>query len=257
MRRGRMFWIKRRRATAGPIIAGANLFFGLARAPIRAISDAAQWQRWEIDCFARLHGDRFSASECGPSTVAAEELPGINLTVFLDNGTITAEMSAAAGVELRRAHDCVCPEFAGAWSHGDPHAGNFIYDQADQRARLIDFEVMHAPEIPAVARHADDVLVFLQDLVGRIPAERWLPCATAFVSAYGRPEVIKEVVDLLEAPPGFAWIWWIVRTNYRRPSELKRRFEALRRRLQSSALAAEQPGPPPRIFLTTTHSSTI
>lgn len=251
-----MFWIKRRRATAAGIIAGANVFFRLAHAPVRAIADVAKWQRWEIDCFARLHGDGFRAFESGPAAVAAEELPGVNLTVFLDDGTITPAMSAAAGRELRRAHECGCAEFSGPWSHGDPHAGNFIFEEAHQRARLIDFEVMHARELPAIERHADDLLVFLQDLVGRIRVDLWLPCALAFLSAYGRAEVRSVLLEKLSAPRGCARIWWIVRTNYLRPAELTRRLEALRGQLQSAAFSAALPDAPASEFLITTHSST-
>ncbi len=252
----RMFWIKRRRITARWVIAGANVFFRLARAPIRVIADVATWQRWEVDCFARLHGERFRAAVEGPSAVAAEELPGVNLTVFLDNGTITPAMAAAAGRELHRAHRCGCEEFAGPWSHGDPHAGNFIFEEAHQRARLIDFEVMHAPGLPAIERHADDLLVFLQDLVGRIRADLWMPCALAFLSAYGRPEVRSVLLGKLTAPRGIARVWWIVRTNYRSPADLRRRLEALRSALQSVALPAEELDAQPSEFLTATHSST-
>ena len=36
--------------------------------------------------------------------------------------------------------------------HGDPHAGNFMYDAESNRARLIDFEVMHHLSLPADER---------------------------------------------------------------------------------------------------------
>jgi hypothetical protein len=56
--------------------------------------------------------------------------------------------------------------------HGDPHMDNVIYDHATDRALLIDFEVIHDKSVPAGARHADDLLVFLQDLMGRVEPQK-------------------------------------------------------------------------------------
>ncbi|MEI9892688.1 MAG: hypothetical protein WDN28_01915 [Chthoniobacter sp.] len=185
-RDGRALWIKRRRWTARPIMACANRFFRLAGNPIRALDELAAWQRWEVDCFLQLHGGEYQAFAEGACTVAAEEVPGENLSHHLSRGTLTPRMLQAAARELRRAHEAECAVFLGPWSHGDPHAGNFVYDPATGRARLIDFEVMHHPTIRAEERHADDLLILLQDMVGRISAEQWMPGAHAFLAGYDR-----------------------------------------------------------------------
>lgn len=221
-------WIKRRRGLAGPIMACANQFFRVVGNPVRALDDCAVWQRWEVECFLALHGDRFRAFADGPRAVAAEEMPGVNLTQHLDTGTLTPAMLAAAAGELRRAHGRTCADFAGPWSHGDPHAGNFIYEAAGNRARLIDFEVQHHPTLTADERHTDDVLVFLQDMVGRISRELWLPSAQAFLAAYERPEIVARVRERLLPPRGIARVWWAVRTTFLAPAELERRIAALR-----------------------------
>ena len=228
IRDGRALWIKRRRAAAGPVMACANGFFRAVGNPVRALGDCAVWQRWEVECFLALHGDRFRAFADGPRAVAAEEMPGVNLSHHLGHGTLTPPMLAAAAAELRRAHGRTCAEFAGPWSHGDPHAGNFIYAAAENRARLIDFEVQHHRTLPAEERHADDVLVFLQDLVGRIAGGLWVPGARAFLAAYGRPEIVSRVRARLRAPRGMARVWWAVRTTYLAPAELERRLGELR-----------------------------
>jgi hypothetical protein len=227
-RDGRPVWIKQRNRMAAPIMACANRFFRLAGNPIRALDDLASWQRWEVDCFLRLHGDGFRAFADGPRSVAADEVPGTSLSKHLTAGTLNPRMLAAAARELRRAHEGSCPAFAGWWSHGDPHSGNFVYDAATDRARLIDFEVMHHPAILADERHADDLLIFLQDMVGRISAEQWLPSAQAFLAAYGRSEIVARLRDKLVVPRGVARVWWAVRTTYLAPAELRRRTEALR-----------------------------
>jgi aminoglycoside phosphotransferase (APT) family kinase protein len=137
-------------------------------------------------------------------------------------------MVAAAARELRRAHSQYCADFGGLWSHGDPHVGNFIYDEARGRARLIDFEVMHHPAMPAEERHADDLLVFIQDMVGRISGELWMPSAMAFLRAYEEPKIIALLRSRLVIPQGLARVWWAVRTTYMAPRELERRIAALR-----------------------------
>ena len=229
VRDGRAFWIKRRRWTARPIMACANRFFRLAGNPIHALTDVATWQRWEVDCFQRLHGERFEAFSIDPDGVVAEEVPGRNLPQHLEGGTLTPAMFAAAGKELHRAPEMVCPAFDGhAWSHGDPHAGNFVYEPTEDRARLIDFEVMHFPALSADERHADDLLIFLQDIAGRLSAERWVPYARAFLDAYARPEIVARLREKLVVPGGLARMWWAVRTTYLGTKELRRRMGELR-----------------------------
>ncbi len=230
-REGRPVWVKRRRRSAGPIMSCANHFFRLAGNPICAITDTAAWQRWEVDCFLRLHGGEFRAFADGARAVAAEEVPGKNLSQHLNEGTLTRRMLAAAALEMRRAHEGLCGTFQGRWSHGDPHAGNFVYEPQSDRARLIDFEVMHHPELPAEERHADDLLIFLQDLAGRLRTEEWLPSAQAFLTDYGRSEIVARLRRKLVVPGGLARVWWAVRTTYLAPGELMRRVVALRESL--------------------------
>jgi len=234
IRDGRPLWIKCRRRGATPVMACANRFFRLAGNPVLALTSPEAWQRWEVDCFLSLHGDAYRAFADGDRRVAAEELPGVNLTIHLDGGTITPPMVVAAARELRRAHAQYCADFRGPWSHGDPHLGNFIYDEATGRARLIDFEVMHHPEMPAEERHTDDALVFIQDMVGRISADLWMPCARAFLNAYGEQKIIDRLQAQLVIPRGLARLWWAVRTTFMPPKELERRIGELRKEMTKS-----------------------
>ncbi len=238
IRDGRQLWIKRRRRSAGLTLACANRFFRLAGNPVQAITDVAAWQRWEIDCFRSLHGGRYLAFADGPRTVAAEHVPGVSLAQHLDRATLVPAMTAAAARELRRCHDSSCALLGGGWSHGDPHAGNFLYDASEDRARLIDFEVRHEAALTPEERHADDLLVFLQDVVGRVSAGAWLPLATAFLHAYDRPEVVARLAPRLALPRGIPRIWWAVRTTYLPGAELAHRLELLRETLAASAFTA-------------------
>lgn len=241
VRGGRVFWLKRRRTTALPVLTGANLFFRLAGAPMRTLSALEQWLHWEADSFLGLHGQEgFQTFKDGERTIGAEELPGINVTLPLDNGALTPQIAAAVGREMHRAHHWYCPAFQGPWSHGDPHAGNFIYEPASDRARLIDFEVKHHVDIPARERHADDVLIFLQDIVGRIREEQWLPCAEAFLDGYGRPEIVDQALAQLHLPrAAMARLWWRVRTSFIPLPELTRRLQALHGRQEAPAFVTQ------------------
>src|SRR5439155_4610851 len=97
---------------------------------------------------------------------------------------------------------------------GDASMPNVIYDEKTNRARLIDFEIIYEKSLPATARHADDLLVFLLDIAGVVPKRQWLPFAISFVKTYGDADVIDELKERLVIPGGLARIWWNVRTNF-------------------------------------------
>ncbi|HEV7401771.1 MAG TPA: hypothetical protein VGO11_02550 [Chthoniobacteraceae bacterium] len=251
---GRSFWVKKRRLTAEVILRVANGFFAVAGAPLRAILPTSAWQQWEVECFIGLHGgEGFTAHVEGARAMSAEVLPGISLTDYLDTGRLTPSLAAAAGRELRRAHAWHSPGLGALWSHGDAHAGNFVLEEHELRARIIDFELTHLATLPANVRHADDVAGFLLDLVGRIAADRWLPCAIAFLEAYDRPEIVGALPGRLAWQRGglCALLWRRVQTGFLARCEYERRMAQL--------LAAEIFQPPaaqPSELVASTHSAT-
>jgi hypothetical protein len=223
----RMYWVKRRRPAAGTIIALANAFFRLAGNPVVILPNDSTWQTWERTCLELLHGDE-AAVHSDARGWWVSEFPGESVASHLARGAATSEMFSAAARELRRAHGLDCVDLRGAWSHGDPHSGNFIYDGATDRACLMDFEVRHDGALPPDARHADDLLVFLQDTLGRLPRAEWLEMAGVFVRTYDRPEITARLIERLAEPRGLARLWWAVRTTYLAPRELSLRLAALR-----------------------------
>lgn len=226
-REGRRVVVKQRRRGAGMVMRFANAFFRAAQNPVEALASRDAWRNWEVDCFRRLHGPRFSAGIDENGSAWVEVLPGESLDAKLSDGTLGAEMLRAAGVELRRAHREECPHYGTWWSHGDPHSGNFLYDAQSGRARLIDFEVRHLRSLSAEDRHADDVLVLLQDVCGRCPAESWRSFAAALLEGYGEPEVTARLRGRTRIPGGIPRIWWAVRTTWMRRPELERRMSEL------------------------------
>src|SRR6266581_8602775 len=139
-----------------------------------------------------LNGDRFRVTSVA-RTVCADKLPGESLWEHMNRGTLTQQMLEAAGREFFRAHLLWSDEFGGPWSHGDASMTNVIYNEKTGRARLIDFEIRHEKSLPVTARHADDLLVFLLDLVGRVSSRQWIKFAICFLRAYGDATVMREL----------------------------------------------------------------
>ena len=219
---------KRRRPAAWLVMRVANAFFRLARNPVEAIADDEEWRAWEVDCFRLLHGPEFTAVCARDGHPSVSVLPGRDLSQDLAAGMLRPAHLAAAGAELRRAHRLHSRHHGAAWSHGDPHTGNFLFDAKTGRARLVDFEMRHHRELSEARRHADDLLVMLQDVCGRCARDEWLPLATAFLEGYGRGEIIASLAGLLRVPRGIPRVWWAVRTSWMRRAELARRMDALR-----------------------------
>jgi len=228
VRRGRRVVIKRRNGYGEQLADLANLYFRMASIPIRFWAKSEDFQRWEVECFKMLNGDRFRAWASHDKTVCADKLPGKSLWEHLEQRRLTREMVEAAGHEFRRAHQLRSHEFRGPWSHGDAGANNVIYDDKTDRARLIDFEIVHDKSLPAKSRQADDLLVFLLDLIAVAPNPQWLTLSLSFLNAYGNTAVICELEDELAVPNGMAWIWWGVRTSFANPAKVKRRLEKIR-----------------------------
>ena len=232
VRDGRALLVKRRRLGSGTLAQTANLFFRAARHPVFVWADAGAWQRWEVNAFNLLHANRYCAFPKGARTVCADILPGQSLAEHFVNGTFESSMLDAAGLELRRAHRLHSAYFNGPWSHGDPNLANFLFSKQEQHARLIDFEVVHQRWMPAMARHVEDVLSFLQDLLGCAPRGTWLPSAQRFLDAYGCDQTMRAALrERLLLPKGVPRVWWWIRTNYVPPGAIQRRLERLRETL--------------------------
>jgi tRNA A-37 threonylcarbamoyl transferase component Bud32 len=228
VRRGRRVVIKQRNGHSEQLADLANLYFRMAGIPIRFWARAKDWRHWEVECFKMLNGDRFRTWVCGDKTVCADKLPGKSLWEHLEEGTLTRQTVEAAGHEFRRAHQFWSEEFRGAWSHGDAGTNNVIYDEKTGRARFIDFEIIHDKSLAAKSRHADDLLVFLLDVIAVAPNPQWLALSLSFLNAYANAAVISELQNQLALPSGMAWIWWGVRTSFANPVKVKRRLEKIR-----------------------------
>ena len=227
VRGGRRLVIKRRTVYSEPLAELANVYFRMAGIPIRFWAKIADWRRWEVNCFNMLNGDCFHAGASGANTICADKLPGRSLSDHLKDGTLTREMMEAAGKELRRAHQLWSDEFRAPWSHGDAGTNNVLFDESTGLARLIDFEIIHDKSLSTKLRHADDLLVFVLDLLALAPNRQWFHLVLAFLNAYDNAPVLAQLKHQLAFPGGIAWIWWGVRTSFANPAKVKRRLQRI------------------------------
>jgi len=158
------------------------------------------------------------------------------------NGTFEYAMLEAAGLELRRTHQLHSAFFGGAWSHGDPNLANFLFSTHECHARLIDFEVVHEQRLPAMTRHIEDVLSFLQDLLGCAPKGTWLTSAQLFLDAYGCDQPFRDALRArLRLPRGIPRVWWWIRTNYVPLNVIRRRLNRLAEALEPKPAGISRP----------------
>jgi hypothetical protein len=225
--RGKPVIVKRRNAFGRMIIPVANGFFRVAGAPIEFWPMLSEWHRWEVKTYRRLNPG-FKVKSWKDGVLIEEAVPGESMWTHLKNGTLTRHMLMAAGAELRRAHGMWSDPHQGRWSHGDAAMCNFIFDPIADRARLIDFELVHHLWLPAVERQADDLLAFLLDLIGSASNRRWLVMAMCFVRSYGDREVIAELEKRLVPAIGMGRFWRKVRTNFADSRKVNPRLETLR-----------------------------
>jgi hypothetical protein len=223
----RLMWVKRRQLGSGVIALFANLFFFLARARIHLWIDLKKWQSWEVACFRLLYGKTLEVFPEGRRSVCVGVLPGRSVRDWVIESTFAIPAIQAAGRELRRAHRLWSNELGDYWSHGDPHLENLLYDLQTDQVRLIDFELIHNKSVSAPKRHADDLLVFLQDLMSCVPAEQWVPFSLALIEAYNDSLVLAQVRKRLIVPRGWSAIWWKLRTDYVDWSVMCERIETL------------------------------
>jgi hypothetical protein len=224
---GRALWVKRRRLGMGAVIAAGNVFLRLSRSRIRMSASRARWRDWELASFRLLYPDRIAEPREG-GAIALEALPGEGLDRLAARGGLTPSVAEAAARELRRAHALVPPGGTGPWSHGDAHLKNVLHDAAGGRAWLIDFETRHEAGMAPEARHADDLLVFLLDLAGRVPEGEAETLSRAFLGAYGREDVLRALLERLRPPRGLERALWLSRSGHLPDARLRRWLEHLR-----------------------------
>jgi hypothetical protein len=195
---------------------------------------ADEWVDWEVHCARLLYPER-PAVQIGPGpSVIIPKVAGISLRQLLHRNEAGVNAFVAAARELRRVHQIPCSHYKAAWSHGDLHLDNVMYDPVAGRAVLIDFDTRHDFRVRQTQRHGDDLKVMLLELIG-FPDDQWRHPATALIEEYREASVLDELGRQLVIPRGFAKILWHTRTNCPSTRQLEQRLQSLRTIIQRVA----------------------
>lgn len=209
--------IKRRKAGRGWLIWAGNLFLRWSNSRIEMFPRTRDWQCWEYECYQWLYGG--GCDRLGKDTLLITPFVGQSIRDMIRANTVTNTVLKSVAIEFHRTHQL------DDWSHGDPHTGNVLWHEG--RARLIDFETRHRVGLPSVDRHADDLLVFLLDLIGRTPSDNWFEHSQVFLLAYNNLTVLRTLRRRLHKPTGFELILWKTRTNFLDSTILNMRINQL------------------------------
>lgn len=212
IREGVAGFVKARRRGTRVFYGPGNFFLRLSGSGIQMFGDLSEWQRHEISSFRLCHPNH-KAEVAGKRSVFLEALPGKTLRDLDRTGSLTHQAIQAAAVELRRAHSLCDPLNEGrAWSHGDPHLGNFLYDSERRRCHLIDFETAHLQSIDTAWRQADDLLTVCLELLGS--RKDGAEFASIFLASYGSGSTLQKLSSRLQRPKGFQRILWSSRSKH-------------------------------------------
>jgi hypothetical protein len=216
--------IKRRNIYSEQLADLANLYFRMSGIPIRFWSKAEDWRRWEVKCFRMLNGDRFRAFAYGAKTVCTDKLSLGTSERRHARGECWKRLERSFGARINSG----ATNLTARGHMAIRRRQMSFYNQKTGRARLIDFELVHHRSLSAKSRHADDLLVFLLDILAIASSRQWLPFALCFPNTYGDPIVLAELTNPLALPNGIAWIWWGVRTSFANPAKVKQRLERIK-----------------------------
>lgn len=195
---------KRRRLGRSWIIVFGNGFLKLSNSKILMFPSTRAWQQHETGCYLRLYGG--GCDIINQHTVRIHQFEGQSIRDLLCENAINTQIMQSIAQELRRVHQL------DGWSHGDLHTNNILWD--GQRIRFIDFETYHQKATTINERHADDLLVFLLDFMGRTPSNLWLSHCQVLIESYNNHNVLRQLHFRLNMPRGLELVLWKTRTNF-------------------------------------------
>lgn len=235
---GAAVFVKKRRFGGSVVIWFGNGFLSLAGSGICMFVRTRDWVAWEVQCARLLYPDR-AAVKSGPgNAVIMPEVRGVSLRQMLKGGDRNLKAFVSAARELRRVHRIQCDDFKAAWSHGDLHLDNILYDSNTDQTALIDFDTRHERGLSEILRHADDLKTMLLELLA-MPNDEWVEPANCFLREYGDTAVLNELNNQLLVPHGFAKMLWYTRTECSPTREIEHRFQQLEKIIHQ-VVAAER-----------------
>ena len=221
------YLFKRRKRGRSWIIIFGNIFLKLSNSKILMFPSTKAWQKHEYKSYLCLYGGGCEIVD--GDTLRIHPFEGQSIRDYLQEDAITTAMMTAFSHELRRVHQL------DNWSHGDLHTHNVLWD--GQRIRFIDFETYHQRAMTIHERHADDLLVFLLDFMGRCSSDNWLSHCQTLIASYNDHEVLQHLQDRLYMPRGLELVLWKTRTNYLPNHSLADRLNTLQQWIDNLLVA--------------------
>ncbi|AMV36345.1 hypothetical protein [Planctomyces sp. SH-PL62] len=156
---------KRRRWYSPWLIAPGNLYLRWLEAGVLVLPDHP-WRDWERAVHRRLYGIECEIDPQG--WLLLPLWPGVALDEHANDLTIPLRERlhaiATAVRALKQLHEIetrLLDGEIGRLSHGDATLRNVVYDRDSSRARWFDFDTVHEPSSPPIARRADDLRAVL------------------------------------------------------------------------------------------------
>jgi len=227
----KIYILKKRLNNLDWLVVLGNVFLRWSKSRIRMFPSVSAWKKWELYSYALLHGERYDSKDIGDRSILIEKLPGRDLRSLAAASKLNAEIVESSAKELLRAHDLFSEMLGEGWSHGDPHMANFIYDDVTKKCYLIDFETYHEKQYTQLQRQADDVLVLLLDMMGRVPGKYFAEWTPIFLATYNRPTVFDELSGRLVCPRGWERVLWMTRSKHLSDIELNKKLTMLKEML--------------------------
>jgi hypothetical protein len=161
----------------------------------------ADWAKYETTVFKAIHPDVHAPEIIHPAAIRLPHLEGKPLSSL--HGPALATAAVRAFAEMGRFHRAgVC------MIHGDPHAGNFLYDEAAGRCRMIDFETAPLSGSCPDRSRACDFAILLLDLVRRDPKLLTPDRFCEWYAAYGSDEARCPVRHLFASASWQLRLYW-------------------------------------------------
>jgi len=159
----------------------------------------AGWLDYERSVFRLTHPDLPLPRVPGPGALWLPHVSGVEVRTLPGDEMRRAAISAFA--ELGRFH-----RLGERSLHGDPHAGNFLFDAAEDRCRLIDFETDVPVSMSPAQGRARDFMILALDLWRQGAGSR--ADLTVWREAHGMNEDDCKVDDLIHRPGLALEIYW-------------------------------------------------
>ena len=187
-------WRKHRLKHASLLISPGNVFLKVIDSGCRMLG--AGWAEHEVTVFRRAHEDVAPPRCLDRNTIWLPHLPGSELRESPEDEAI---LSAFA--ELGRFH-----RLDERSIHGDPHAGNFLFDRENSRCRIIDFETTLPNQMESTQGRARDFAILALDLWqrGRGSADDF----SSWRGAYGEDEEFCPIGRLFRDPGFLLRSYW-------------------------------------------------